>query len=268
MGFLTEDEPPRGVATAVAPGIRRLVAPNPGPMTYWGTNTYLLDGPDGTWVLDPGPAEAAHVAAILKAAGEGAGPVARILVTHHHIDHVAAVPALREATGAPVYGPAVPPLDLDNKVADGGFSGAWEALHTPGHAVDHLCWERAGMLFSGDQVMSWNSSIVEDMAAYVASLRRMLERPATLYLPGHGPPLADPHRLVRHLLGHRLAREAAILRALGEGPRGVAALVARLYPDLDPRLTGAAGRNVEAHLAKLAAEGRVREDGEVWRATA
>lgn len=260
MGFLTEPEPPRGVALEVAPGIRRLVAANPGPMTYHGTNTYLLDGPDGTWVLDPGPADAAHVAAILAACAT----VARILVTHHHADHVGALPALIAATGAPVYGPALPPLDLAHKLADGDPCGEWQAVHTPGHAADHLCWERNETLFSGDQVMSWNSSVVTDMAAYIASLRRLLARPASLYLPGHGPPLADPHRLVRHLLAHRLQREAAILRALQEGPRTVEQLVARLYPQLDAKLAGAAARSVTAHLEKLAAESQIAQDSGLW----
>ncbi len=265
MGFLTEAEPPRGVALDVMPGICRLVAANPGPMTYWGTNTYLLDGPDGTWVLDPGPADGAHVAAILAAAR---GRVARIVVTHHHADHVGALPALIAATGAPVYGPSLPPLDLDNKLADGDFCGPWQAVHTQGHAADHLCWEQNEILFSGDQVMSWNSSVVTDMAAYIASLRRLLQRPAKLYLPGHGPPLADPHRLVRHLLAHRLQREAAIVRTLEESPKTVPEIVARLYPDLDPKLTGAAARSVAAHLEKLASEGRARAEGaDLWRTT-
>jgi glyoxylase-like metal-dependent hydrolase (beta-lactamase superfamily II) len=261
MGFLTEPEPPRGVATEVLPGISRMVAANPGPMTYWGTNTYLLDGPDGTWVLDPGPADPAHVAAILAATPR----VARIVITHHHADHVGALPMLIAATGAPVYGPALPPLDLEHKVQDGKLCGAWLAVHTPGHAADHLCWEQNDILFSGDQVMSWNSSVVVDMAAYIGSLRRMLERPAKLYLPGHGPPLADPHRLVRHLLGHRMQREASVMRALEDGPKTIDQVVARLYPDLDPKLHGAAARSVTAHLQKLAAESRATEDGETWR---
>jgi glyoxylase-like metal-dependent hydrolase (beta-lactamase superfamily II) len=261
MGFLTEPEPPRGVATEVLPGISRMVAANPGPMTYWGTNTYLLDGPDGTWVLDPGPADPAHVAAILAATPR----VARIVITHHHADHVGALPMLIAATGAPVYGPALPPLDLEHKVQDGELCGAWLAVHTPGHAADHLCWEQNDILFSGDQVMSWNSSVVVDVAAYIASLRRMLERPAKLYLPGHGPALPDPHRLVRHLLGHRLQREAAVVRALEDGPKTIDQLVARLYPDLDTKLHGAAARSVAAHLEKLAQESRATDDGETWR---
>jgi glyoxylase-like metal-dependent hydrolase (beta-lactamase superfamily II) len=257
---LTEPEPPRGVAIAVAPGVRRLVANNPGPMTYHGTNTYLIDDAAGVTVLDPGPDNAAHVADILAASG---GPVARILVSHGHPDHVGALPALAAATGAPVL--RFPAL------GDGESVGDWTVLHTPGHAPDHLCLARGdGVVLTADHVMSFSTSVVippdGDMAAYMSGLRRLLARDDTLYLPGHGPPIPTPAGVTRALLEHRLAREAAILAAIASRPRGAADLVSELYAPLDERLRRFAEGSVTAHLLKLEAEGRARQEGDVWRA--
>ncbi len=267
MAYLTEPEPPRGVAHDAAPGIRRMVAGNPGPMTYHGTNTYLIDGADGTTILDPGPENAAHLESLLAAAGK----VARILVTHGHLDHVGGLQALRQATGAPVFAFA-DALVPDHRLADGHSVADWTALHTPGHAADHLCfWRKDGVMFTGDHVMGWSSSIVSppqgDMAAYFASLDRLLARPDRLYLPGHGPAIATPQNHAASLLNHRKAREQAILAALQEQPRNVAALVAALYVRLAPHLRAAAGRSVLAHLLKLQGEGRATEDGTLWAAT-
>jgi glyoxylase-like metal-dependent hydrolase (beta-lactamase superfamily II) len=262
--FLTEPEPARGVALPVAPGIRRIVAVNPGPMTYHGTNTYLIEDAAGISVLDPGPDDAAHVAAILAAAGR----VARILLSHGHADHDGALLALAAATGAPVFaasgrfGPAM---------RDGDAIGDWTALATPGHAPDHLCFARAdGVLFSADHVMSFASSVVippdGDMAAYIAGLRRLLARPDRLLLPGHGPPIAAPQPFVAALLAHRLAREAGILALVRTAPQTPAAIVDALYAGLDPRLHGAAAASVLAHLLKLRAEGLAEQHAGVWRA--
>ncbi len=268
MAFLTEPEPARGVALPVRPGIRRVVAPNRGPMTYHGTNTYLIDAPSGLMVLDPGPDDATHVAAVLAAAG----PVARILLSHTHHDHVGALPALRAATGAPVYAwhePAIPEVAPDVMLRDGDAVDGWQAIFTPGHAADHVCFAGPeGVLFSADHVMSWSSSIVSppggEMAAYFASLRRLLDRSDTLYLPGHGPPLPNPQPFVRDLLAHRMAREAAVLAALGTAPRSTVALMDQLYSQVDERLRRAAERNVLAHLLKLRAEGRAADGPEGW----
>lgn len=267
--FLTEPEPPRGVPLAVAPGIRRVVAANRGAMTYHGTNTYLLDTPKGTMVLDPGPDDPAHVAAVLAAAG---GAVARILLTHTHIDHIGALPALRAATGAPVcawHAPAIPEVVPDVALRDGDGVEGWRAVWTPGHAADHLCFAGPdGVLFSGDHVMGWSSSVVSppggDMAAYFAGLHRLLARNDAVFLPGHGPPIPQPRAFVRDLLAHREAREAALLATLGPAPQGTRALTDVLYAGVDERLRRAAERNVLAHLLKLRAEGRVREVGEGW----
>jgi len=268
MAFLSETPPAPGVPIQAAPGIRRLLAPNPGPMTYHGTNTWLIDEPDGIVVIDPGPQDPSHVRAILDAAG---GPILRILVTHTHPDHVGAVPSLRAATGAPVFGFATPwaaGFAPDETLVEGQAAGSLLALHTPGHASDHLCFAHAATasLFTGDHVMSWNTSIVAlpdgDMAAYMAGLRRLLSRDDTLYLCGHGPPLQEPQKLVRAMLGHRLAREGAVLASLSGGRRSAEDITASLYAGLDPKLARAALLTVQAHLAKLLGEHRVRREGD------
>jgi glyoxylase-like metal-dependent hydrolase (beta-lactamase superfamily II) len=149
------------------------------------------------------------------------------------------------------------------------------AIHTPGHASDHLCYaldtaDRTKVLFSADHVMSWSSSVVSppdgNMAAYFASLHILLERDDEVFLPGHGPKLSDPRELVRELLHHRMARERAIEQALGSGAANTFTLMNTLYSQVDPRLRRAAERNVLAHLQKLEGEGKVLRDGEVWRA--
>lgn len=269
VGFLTESEPARGAVLLVHPGIRRLVAPNPGPMTYWGTNTYLIDAPGGVLVLDPGPDDNGHVAAVLAAVD---APVVGILLTHTHHDHLGAVAALRAATGAPVHAwhePADPGFAPDRSLRDGEAVEDWTALHTPGHAADHLCFARAdGTVFSGDHVMGWSSSVVSppggNMRQYFNSLRRMLARDDTAYLPGHGPAVASPQPLVRALLAHRQMRERAIMDALAAEPWTATALTERLYADVPPALRRAAERNVTAHLLKLQEEGRVREISGSW----
>ncbi len=269
MAFLDEPEPVRYVPTAAATGISRLVAPNPGPMTHHGTNTWLVDGPHGLTVIDPGPDDPAHRAAILAA-----GPIAHILLTHTHPDHLAGAPALRAATGAPVAGWATPwdkAFAPDIPLADNDIVAGLQVLHTPGHASDHVCFAQpgTGVLLSGDHVMSWSTSIVSppdgDMADYMASLRRLLARDDTLYLCGHGPPLPDPLKLVRGMLNHRAGREAAILAALSRGPATPDALVQTMYAGLAAHLVPAARRNVLAHLLKLAGEGRAVEEGGVWK---
>ncbi len=270
--FLTEPEPPRGIAQIVHPAIRRIVARNPSKMTYLGTNTYLWDAPDGLTVLDPGPDDPVHVSDILRAADT---PIRRILLTHTHHDHFGATKALQAATGAPVHAyarPAIPGFTPDVPLEDGSVVAGLTALHTPGHAADHLCFAMPdGTLFSGDHVMSWSSSIVNppggDMAAYFDGLRRLLGRDDLAYLPGHGPKLPNPHPFVAALLAHRQAREAAILAALGQAPRTPLDLVNLLYSQVDPMLRLAAERNVIAHLSKLAAEGRAVESPDGWRST-
>ena len=267
MRFLNEDEPERGAAIRVASGIRRVVAANPGPMTYHGTNTYLLDWEDGVAVLDPGPDDPAHIHDVLALA---AGPVRALLLTHGHHDHWGGLAALRDATGAPLHAFRGSAHEPEFPLDDRAMAGAWRAIHTPGHAPDHLCFAGpGGVVFSGDHVMGWSSTVVGgpdgDMADYITSLERLIGIDATVYLPGHGPSVPEPVAFAKSLLAHRRTREAEILQALAHGHASASALVGRLYPALASPLRRAAERNVLAHLHKLAKEGRVSDAGGEWR---
>ena len=289
--FRREDSLPPGVVEQVAPGVRRILCANPGPFTFRGTNTYLI-GRGRVAVLDPGPADDAHLGAILRAM-EGE-EVTRILVSHTHRDHSPGAVALVAATGATThgFGPHVTPPEAGGEGGDHDFrpdvalpDGAvlegddWRvtALHTPGHCANHLCFALeteagGGVLFSADHVMSWSTTIVSppdgDMAAYMASLAKLAARDDRLYLPGHGPPLPDPAPFVAALAAHRVEREAKVLDALRRARRATAAeLVPAAYgPELDPKLAPAAARSLLAHLIKLAAEGAALRDGDAFEA--
>ncbi|MGG5890277.1 MBL fold metallo-hydrolase [Falsiroseomonas sp. HC035] len=281
--FLREDALPVGVVQQVAPGVRRILCGNPGPFTWRGTNTYLI-GQGRVAVLDPGPEDAAHLEAILRAtAGEA---ISHILVSHTHRDHSPGVAALQDATGAPShgFGPHMTPPDQGGEGGDHGFSpdvtladGAvleefgLHAIHTPGHCANHLCLAREdGVMFSADHVMSWSTTVVSppdgDMAAYMESLAKLAQREAHLYLPGHGPPLPNPAPFVAALAAHRLEREAKVLDALRAARRATALdLVPAVYgPVLEMKLVPAAARSLLAHLIKLEAEGAAARDGEAF----
>jgi glyoxylase-like metal-dependent hydrolase (beta-lactamase superfamily II) len=238
-------------------------------MTYHGTNSWLLEDESGLTLIDPGPEDATHVAALIAAC---AGRLARILLTHTHPDHLGAAAALQAATGAPIQGwaaPWAPGFTPDIPLADRDQIGGLTALHTPGHASDHLCFAwRDGALFSGDHVMSWNTSIVSppdgDMAAYMESLRLLLARDDRVFYCGHGPVLPEPASLVRAMLVHRAGRESAVLSALGGAPQTPERIVDLLYTELSASLKRAAARSVLAHLLKLAGEGRAVEREGAW----
>ncbi|MGC8203894.1 MBL fold metallo-hydrolase [Aliiroseovarius sp. PTFE2010] len=257
----------------MAEGIQRIVANNPSKMTYHGTNTYLIDSPDGRFVIDPGPVEdSKHFDAIL----ENLGPnPAGILVTHHHSDHFGAAPSLREKTGLPIHASRVFADDAfvpDGLLEDGDVIAGLTVLHTPGHASDHLCFARAdGVLFTGDHIMSWNSSIVSlpdgDMRDYCDQLERLIARDDEIYLPGHGPVLRDPQPYAQRLLGNRMRREAEILAHLSKTPDTIKNIAATVYKKTDPHIAMAAERNVAAHLDKLLSEQKVVQDGETWKSS-
>jgi glyoxylase-like metal-dependent hydrolase (beta-lactamase superfamily II) len=267
-----------GTVAEVAPGVRRLVAPNPGVMTGPGTNTYLV-GANEIAVIDPGPDDPAHLEAILEAAADR---IRWILVTHTHLDHSPLAAALKARTGAVAlgFGPAPalarPGLDghdrdfrPDRLLADEDRLGTaeWElvAVHTPGHAANHLCFELSGqaLLFSGDHVMQGSTVVIAppdgDMADYLESLAKVRRRSLRRIAPGHGDVIEDAAAMLDGYLTHRLAREAAISRVLaGAGPEGLAveAVVAAVYTDVPASLHPIARYSVWAHLRKLAGEGR------------
>lgn len=270
--FYHEPIPVRAKAIAIAPDILRIVANNPSKMTYHGTNTYIVHANDGTYVIDPGPAEDSdHYKAIIANLGEK--PVG-ILVTHHHSDHFGSAPALRADTGMPVFASREFPDDAfvpDRFLEDGDVIGGLTVLHTPGHASDHICFSRPdGVLFTGDHVMTWSSSMVGppdgDMGHYCQQLSRLLERQDTTYLPGHGPRLDDPKLYVSRLLDNRTRREVEILHQIAQSPETIPSIATTLYRKSDPHLAMAAERNVAAHLQKLRNEGLAAlEDGK-WHA--
>lgn len=253
--------------------IRRVLAPNPSPMTGPGTNTYLV-GRRELAVIDPGPEIPEHLEAILAAAG--GAPIRAILVTHRHGDHLPAARPLAERTGAIIYGhpelPSVqqPLADEARLVVDGLHL---RVLATPGHTPEHCCYllEETGTLFCGDLMAGSGTVVVGsgegELMAYLASLRRLLALAPRRILPGHGPPIEDPRAALRAYLDHRQQREDQIVDALTAGPRTIADLRAAIYPDVPAALVHAAENNVRAHLLKLRAEGRASEVGEVWSLT-
>lgn len=270
----------------VAPGLRRIVARNPGPFTFRGTGTYVV-GEGQVAVIDPGPDLPEHVEALLMdLAGE---EVTHILVTHTHRDHSPAAAAVKAATGAPTYGfgphaggrrgeagveeggdwdfvPDIVVKDGDEIVGPGW---RFEAIHTPGHTSNHLCFALpdSGILFSGDHVMGWSTSVIAppdgDMAAYMASLDKLLARSDAMYWPTHGPAITEPQRHVRAFVAHRREREAGVIDCLKSGVESVDGIVGRLYAGLNPSLYRAAGRSVLAHLIDLIGRDIVVCDGAV-----
>jgi len=273
----------------VVPGVRRVLANNPSPFTFKGTVSYIV-GRGEVALVDPGPLDEAHIAALLDAVrGE---TVSHIFVTHTHRDHSPAVPRIKAATGAlvlaegphraarPLHVGEAPRLDTsndlefrpDHALADGevvsGRGWTIEAVATPGHTANHMAFalREANLLFSGDHVMAWSTPVVAPpdgaMSDYMASLQKLARRAESVYLPGHGGAVREAPRFVQHYIRHRQGREAAILRRLGDGEADIPALVRAIYVGLDPRLTRAAGLSVLAHLEDLVTRRRVATDGE------
>lgn len=270
MKFLTEPEPVRGVATEMVNGILRLVAPNAGSMTYHGTNSYLVPHEGGWIVIDPGPDDAAHVDALLRATG---GNISHILLTHGHADHVGAVPRLRRHTTSPVCGfsPSIEPeLHLDVSLDTGDNIANIGVIHIPGHAKDHLAFTYAnGVVFCGDHVMGWRTTSVRQagggMRAYMSSLRTLAARADEIYLPGHGPMMAqNPTKYAANILARRQEREGEILSHLSDQPLQIKQLVTQMYNLADEKRLAAAAATVEAHMIKLEQDGLVVSDKGSW----
>ena len=271
----------------LGPLVRRVLADNPSHFTYWGTQTYVVGAGADVAVIDPGPDLDDHLDAIIAAIG--GARVSAIVCTHTHRDHSPASRPLKARTGAPIIGCAPLVLDDSGPRADASFDedyapdrvltdgerlegDGWtlEAVATPGHTSNHLCYAlpQAKALFSGDHVMGWSTTVVSppdgDMAAYMASLEKLIQRDDAVYYPAHGDPVEAPQRFVRGLAGHRKQREGQILRLLGQTPQPIPAMVEKMYVGVDPRLHPAAGRSVLAHLIDLELRGVVTRNGDLW----
>jgi glyoxylase-like metal-dependent hydrolase (beta-lactamase superfamily II) len=291
LGLDFDQKPPgpAGILQPIAPGLRRLIAPNPGPFTFTGTCTYLV-GQGEISVIDPGPEDIGHIDALLaQIPGERVGA---ILITHTHRDHSPSARLLQARTGAPIFGcaphAAARPLLTDEvNLLDASADHAYLpqrilnegervavgdhtliALETPGHTINHVAFELVGtgMVFSGDHVMAWSTSIVAPpdgaMGPYLASLEKFIDRREDrLYWPGHGGPVVEPQRFTRALLSHRRQRENQIIASLTRQPAFIADLVGAHYPGLAANLKGAAGLSVFAHLEDLCARGIVASEG-------
>lgn len=290
----TPDEfnPIPGAAIDLAPGLRRVLAPNPSPMTYRGTNTYLL-GARELAVIDPGPISDAHLQAILAALQPGQS-ISHIIVTHSHVDHSPLAADLSARTGAPVLGFGGPQagrsavmaqlardglagggegIDVDFRpdqtVQDGdmisGDGWSLEVIHTPGHLGNHiaLAWEDA--CFTADHIMGWASSLVSppdgDLTDFMQSCRRLQDRTWSVFHPGHGAPVDSPAARLDWLISHRLMRESAILDVLSDTPANAQTLAQHIYTDIPPALLSAATRNVFAHLIDLTGKTTVSPQG-------
>ncbi|WP_299147538.1 MBL fold metallo-hydrolase [uncultured Tateyamaria sp.] len=286
-------DPVPGKVEDLESGLRRIVAPNPSPMTYRGTNTYLVGSRDLA-VVDPGPDDPAHLDAILAACGPDAR-ITHIVITHTHLDHAPLARALSAATGAPTFGfgPAtagrsavmehLAQTDLvgggegidttfvpDHVVGDGaqirGSDWTLDVIHTPGHLGNHICLGIGDACLTADHVMGWASSLVSppdgDLTDFMASCDHLNSwRDWRVFYPGHGAPIMDPHGRLDWLIAHRRAREAAILEVLQAGPATAAQIARAVYTDTPPTLLGAATRNVLAHLIDLAGKSRVATQG-------
>jgi glyoxylase-like metal-dependent hydrolase (beta-lactamase superfamily II) len=286
LAFNRSQDVDYGVAQEVAPGVRRIVANNPGPYTFLGTNSYVV-GTGDVAVIDPGPADDDHLKAIAGAIkGER---LTHILVTHSHRDHCDGARGLQALAGGKIaaFGPTgtargagVPGLSYDfvdpdfvpdRKLADGdtvrGKDFALDVLHMPGHAPDHLCFALVGKrtMFTGDHVMGWNTTVIAppegDLAQFLASLERLMHRHDKMFLPAHGGRIQTPQRVVKAYIMHRKWREQTILACLEEGICTVPRIVGRLYGTLDAGLKQAAALSVLAHLQYLIERDLVAAEG-------
>ncbi len=274
-----------GEVTQLSPMVQRVVADNPGPFTYTGTGVYII-GDKNVCVIDPGPTTDNHKAALAKALDGRI--VTHILVTHHHIDHSPMARPLADQFGCQVYGYGVQPVppkggevrleagdDLsfkpDVEIRNGhvvnGDGWTIEAIHTPGHTSNHLCYalKEENTLFSGDHIMGWSTSVVSPpdghMGDYLRSLETILDRDFDIIRPTHGPAITEVRPFVQAYLDHRLERERQILDVLGRGIEKIADIVIELYQHVDKRLYPAAAHSVLAHIIHLRETGRVTADG-------
>lgn len=274
------DNQPYGISETVEPLVRRVLARNPSPFTFTGTQSYIVGAESEVAIIDPGPDEEDHISAIIEAVGDAR--ITAICCTHTHRDHSPAAAPLAQLTGARIIGCAPLTLSDDGPRSDASFDPSYrpdsvlsdgetvsgpdwtlKAIATPGHTSNHLCFalEESGALFSGDHVMGWSTTVVSppdgDMTAYMQSLQKLYDREDHVYYPAHGPAVEKTRQLVRGMIGHRRQREKQILRLLERGVGEIESMVPEMYKGVDKRLYPAAGRSVLAHLIDLERRGEV-----------
>jgi glyoxylase-like metal-dependent hydrolase (beta-lactamase superfamily II) len=282
---------PYAIAEAISPLVRRVLARNASPFSYTGTQTYIV-GHGEVAVIDPGPLgdDPAHVGELIHILG--GETIKAIVCTHTHRDHSPAAAPLAEATGAPIIGCARLVIEDDGPRSDASFDTTYfptqvladddqlagpgwtlTAVATPGHTSNHLCLalEEEKALFSGDHVMGWSTTVISppdgDMTDYMRSMAKLLKRDDVIYYPAHGPAVERPKRLVRGMIVHRRQRERQIIKHLEAGIGAIPDMVREMYKAIDPRLHGAAGRSVLAHLIDMRERGMVRDEDDRWALT-
>jgi glyoxylase-like metal-dependent hydrolase (beta-lactamase superfamily II) len=247
--------------------IERVLAPNPGPYTGPGTNTWVVGDDRTAIVLDPGPVIRTHGDAILATVGDRT--VSSVIVTHTHVDHAPLANPLSVDVHAPAIGYASgPDFEPDVRVTDGSVievaGRQLTVVYTPGHSEDHLCFRLGNSLFTGDHIMGGSSVMVEDMGPYLSSLERIHHTGLDRLYPGHGDEMDRPDEVISWYLTHRLERERQIIDAIEGGADSIGAVVETVYADVDTALHPLAARSVVAHMRKLESEGRARRSGDEW----
>ena len=278
-----------GSSDQITPLVKRLIAKNPGPFTFTGTGTFIV-GTKELAIIDPGPIDDDHLKAIIKTSGKN--KISHIIVTHTHNDHSPLSKPLQEITGAPIYSYFNEAMDTktnnqfeegyDNSfkpdviVKDGdlikGFDWTLEAIHTPGHTSNHMCYSllEEKILFSGDHVMGWSTTVIVppdgDMDEYLKSLEKLLDRNDNIYLPTHGTQIDNPHDLVNKYIEHRINREEQIIKAIKSGNFKINDMVKIIYSDVDPGLHPAASMSTLAHLNRMVKNKIIKVDGKGLKA--
>ncbi|MCY3883318.1 MAG: MBL fold metallo-hydrolase [Gammaproteobacteria bacterium] len=285
--FVRELDFEYGVADQVSGGIRRVVARNPSPFTYFGTGTYIV-GREQVAIIDPGPLDEKHIDALLNSVRDET--ITHIVVTHTHMDHSPGCRLLREICDAPTYGfgphgsghqdddvvveeggdmEFVPDIYVTDNELIQGDDWTLRCVHTPGHTSNHMCYvfEEEKALFSGDHVMGWSTSVVSppdgDMESYMKSLNRLLDENLDTYWPTHGPPITDPVPHVEAFIHHRQERERQILEQLSNGKHRISEMVPVMYANVDRRLHPAAAKSVFAAICYMFKRGKITVDGEL-----
>ncbi len=266
---ISETEPARGVAIPVIGTVTRLVAPNPGKMTYHGTNSYIVQTESGLVIIDPGPDDATHIDRLLSLCST---TVSHIFLTHHHADHSGAVEAVRARTGAPLVAAENSGYrggKIDIRLANLDNLCGLTAIATPGHTEDHLCFQCDRFIFTGDHVMGWATTAVlapeGNVSQYLESLRRLATFRARSFLPGHGPKVGNTKRYITYLIEKAEEKERQLLSTLARHPSGLDQIISDAYGEMSTDVRGVASRTIEALLVRLEGAGKVIREENIWR---